>query len=107
MSQDRNNQTVFWSGLLLGSGIGAVISLLVTPRTGKENREVLKKTASALPEMADDFTTTLQVHSNRLSSSASQNWQQTLNRLQNAIASGVEASHNYHKQNKDQNSQSD
>lgn len=100
MSQNQNNQTVFWNGLLLGSSIGAVVSLLLAPRTGKETRQILKKTASALPEMADDLSTTLQLQTHRLSDSALQNWEQTLNRLQKAIAAGVEASQNYNEQNK-------
>lgn len=96
MSQNQNNQTVFWSGLVLGTSIGTIVSLLLAPRTGKETRQLLQKSASALPEMADDLTTTLQAHRHRLSSSAWQNWQQTLNRLQIAISAGVEASQNYY-----------
>ena len=95
MSQDQNNQTVFWSGFLLGSSIGAIVSLLLAPNSGQKNRQLLQKTASALPQMADDFATTLQSHGHHLSDSAKQNWQRTLNRLQVAIAAGVEASRNY------------
>lgn len=98
MSQNQNNQTVFWSGLLLGSSIGALVSLLLAPRTGKETRQLLQKSASALPEMANDLTTTLQDHGHRLSHSAGQNWRQTLNRLQVAIIAGLEASQNYGKE---------
>ncbi len=107
MSQNQNNKTVFWNGLLLGSSIGAVISLLFAPRTGKETRQILKKTASALPEMADDLSTTIQLQSHRLSDSALQNWEQTLNRLQKAIAAGVEASQKYNEQNKEGKNQLD
>ena len=101
MSQDQNNKTVFWSGLLLGSSIGAIVTLLLAPNSGQKNRQLLQKTASALPQMADDLATTLQSHGHHLSNSAKQNWQQTLNRLQIAIAAGVEASRNYNKQSTD------
>ncbi len=101
---NSNNQTVFLGGLLLGGSIGAIFSLLFAPRTGKETRKILGKTAKALPEMADDLTTTLQAQSHRLSDSALQNWEQTLTRLQKAIAAGVEASNNYNKQEQEQDS---
>jgi len=100
MSEDQNKQTVFWSGLLLGGSIGAIVSLLLAPRTGKETRKLLQKSAEALPEMAEDLTTTLQAQSHRLSHSALQNWEQTLNRLQLAIVAGVEASQNHQKETK-------
>lgn len=103
----NNNQTIFWGGLLLGGSIGAVFSLLFAPRTGKETRQILGKTAKALPEMADDLTTTLQAQSHRLSDSALENWEQTLNRLQQAIAAGVEASNNYNQQRQQQDSKPD
>ncbi len=103
MSQNKNNQTVFWSGLLLGSSIATLVSLLLAPRTGKETRQIVQKSASALPEMANDLTTTLQDHSNRIVDSWGQNWQQGVNRLQVAISAGVKASQNYRQESSRQN----
>lgn len=91
MSEDKN-KTAFIGGLLLGGSIGAIASLFLAPRTGKENRQILKKTAQALPEMAEDLSSTLRVNSNRLSASALHNWEDTLTRLKVAIAAGLEAS---------------
>ena len=80
------------SGLLVGSAIGAVAGLLVAPRTGKQTREILKKSASALPELAEDLSTSVQVQADRLSGSATIAWDDTLARLREAIAAGLEAS---------------
>ncbi len=91
MSKNNNGITFVW-GLLIGSALGTAIGLLAAPRTGKETRRILQKTAEALPSMAEDLSTTVQLNADRLSESALSNWEQTLTRLKAAIASGVKAS---------------
>jgi gas vesicle protein len=85
----------FLSGILLGAAAGAIAGLLAAPRPGQETRRQLKKTAQqsadALPELAEDLTTALQVQADRLSATARQGWDDTLLRLKDAIAAGVEA----------------
>ncbi|BAQ61402.1 hypothetical protein GM3708_1808 [Geminocystis sp. NIES-3708] len=93
MSQDQKNNN-FIIGLVVGSGIATIATLLFSPRNGSENRKVLKKTAEALPEIAQDFSSTLQVNRHRLSTSALKKWDNTLDRLKTAIIAGVEASQN-------------
>ncbi len=90
MSNKRSG--LFISGLLLGSAIGTVTGLLVAPRTGKQTRQVLQKSASALPELAEDLSSSVQLQADRLSESASSAWDDTLLRLKEAIAAGLEAS---------------
>jgi gas vesicle protein len=92
MSKKNNNNLLFIGGMIIGSTIGVLTGLLVAPRSGKETRKIVQKTAKALPEIAEDFSSTVQLNTNRLSSSARKNWGQTLTRLQKAIASGIEAS---------------
>ena len=41
----------------------------MAPRTGKETRKVIEKSADALPELAEDLTASLQMQANRLSKS--------------------------------------
>ena len=94
MSQEEKNNT-FLLGIIVGSSMATIITLLFTPRNGQENRKIVSKTAQALPEMAQDISSTLQIKSNRLSQSALQKWDNTLNRLKKSIAAGVEASENY------------
>lgn len=79
-------------GLLVGAAVGAVAGLLLAPKTGQETRKILKKSAEALPELAEDLTTSVQFHADRMSETALRNWDDTLLRLKEAIAAGVEAS---------------
>jgi gas vesicle protein len=52
----------------------------------------LKKSADALPELAEDLSSSVQLHADRLSESALRNWDGTLARLKESIAAGIEAS---------------
>ena len=79
-------------GIMVGGLVGTVTGLLLAPRSGQETRRILKKSADALPELAEDLATTLQLQTDNLSESAQRNWQGTLDRLKEAIAAGVEAS---------------
>ena len=93
MSDRRSGNSGFLvGGFLLGTAVGAVAGLLLAPKSGKETRRILKKSADALPEIAEDLSTNVQVQANRLSSSAIKNWDGTLIRLRDAIATGIEAS---------------
>lgn len=88
----QNPTGVFISGLMIGSAVGTVIGLLMAPRTGKETRKVIRKSADALPELAEDLTTSIQLQADRLSESTLDNWEGTLDRLRLAIAAGIETS---------------
>lgn len=89
----KTNRTgLFIGGVAIGSAVGTVLGLLIAPRTGQETRVLLRKSADALPELAEDLSTSLQLQADRLSDSALRNWDGTLNRLREAIAAGVEAS---------------
>jgi gas vesicle protein len=79
---------------MLGAAAGAVAGLLAAPRTGEETRHILKKTADALPDLAEDLSSTVQLQADRLSEKALRNWDGTLERLKVAIAAGVEATRN-------------
>ena len=88
----NNNSGLFVVGVVLGSMVGTVTGLLLAPRSGKETRRIIKKSADALPEMAEDLSTSVQLQADRLSQSAQKNWDGTLTRLKEAIAAGIEAS---------------
>ena len=78
-------------GILIGSAMGAVAGLLMAPKTGRETRRLLRKSADALPELAEDLATSVQTHAHRLSGTAMNNWDGTLARLKDAVAAGVDA----------------
>jgi gas vesicle protein len=77
---------------MIGSAVGTAVGLLIAPRTGKETRKVIKKSADALPELAEDLTTSIQLQADRFSGSTLENWEDTLTRLKLAIATGIETS---------------
>jgi gas vesicle protein len=88
---DRNRST-FIGGIILGTSIGAVAGLLAAPRKGRDTRRLLKKTATAVPQMAEDISSSIKFQADRLAAAASDRWQDTLDRLSLAIEAGVIAS---------------
>ncbi len=92
IKMSNNRSGVFIGGMMLGATIGALTGLLVAPRTGRETRKLLKKSADALPELAEDLSTSVQLQADRLSANALRNWDETLDRLRDAIAAGIIAS---------------
>lgn len=93
MADDRSGGSGWLlGGLLIGVAAGAVAGLLIAPRSGRETRQFLRKSANALPELAEDLSSSVQLQADRLSESAVRNWDGTLTRLREAIAAGLEAS---------------
>ncbi|NEN90523.1 MAG: YtxH domain-containing protein [Okeania sp. SIO3H1] len=82
----------FISGLLLGSAIGTLTGLLIAPRTGKKTQQLVKKSASAIPQLLTDLSTSVKFQTNRFSGATTNSWEETLERLTEAIAAGLEAS---------------
>jgi gas vesicle protein len=86
----NNRSGVFIGGLMLGAAIGTLAGLLVAPRTGRETRKLLQKSANTLPELAEDLATNVQIQADRLSSTALKNWDETLERMKEAISVGID-----------------
>ncbi len=103
----NNRSVVFFGGLMLGATIGTLAGLLMAPRTGRETRQLLKKSANALPELAEDLSTSVQLQADRLSANALRNWDETLERLREAIAAGIDASQRESQAIKRKNSESE
>ncbi len=90
MANQQGSGGAFLGGLLLGGAIGTVVGLLIAPRSGKETRQLLRKSADALPELLEDISTSFEQHRGRLSETTQERWQATLDRLKEAIAVGIE-----------------
>jgi gas vesicle protein len=88
---DKQRDT-FIGGVIIGAAIGTVAGLLAAPRRGRDSRRLLRKTASAVPQMAEDVSTSVKFQTDRLSAAASDRWHETIDRLGNAIAAGIVAS---------------
>ncbi|WP_088242367.1 YtxH domain-containing protein [Calothrix rhizosoleniae] len=83
---------VFIGGLMLGTAIGTLTGLLIAPRKGRETRKLLQKSANAIPEVAEDLSTSLHIQADRIYHHTRLNLGETIERLQLAIAAGVDAS---------------
>ncbi|MGK7921589.1 MAG: YtxH domain-containing protein [Trichodesmium sp.] len=83
---------LFITGLLLGSAIGTATGLLIAPRNGKKTRQLVKKSASAIPQLVTDVSTSVKLQKDRFSDSTSNSWEDFSQRLKQAIAAGLEAS---------------
>ena len=70
----ENRGGAFMGGLILGAAFGAIAGVLLAPRSGRETRQILKKSADALPELAEDLSSSVQLQADRLSESAVRNW---------------------------------
>jgi gas vesicle protein len=86
----------FLGGFLIGTAVGGALGLLLSPKSGKETRRLLRKSADALPDLANDFASevgsNMQIQADRLSEQAGRTLEETMVRLQEAIAIGKEAS---------------
>lgn len=92
----NNRSGAFLGGMIIGAVFGTVAGLLVAPRTGRETRQLIKKSADALPELAEDLSTTVQLQADRLSETALRNWDGTLGRLREAVSAGLDATQREH-----------
>jgi gas vesicle protein len=88
---DKNRGALI-GGMLIGAALGAVAGLLVAPRKGQDTRKILGKTMAAVPQMAEDISSSVQLQADRLSEVTSDRWHDTLDRLGTAISAGIVAS---------------
>jgi gas vesicle protein len=102
---DKNRAT-FIGGILIGAAIGAVAGLLVAPRKGRDTRKILNKTAAAVPQMAEDIASSVQLQADRLSAATGDRWNDTLDRLATAVSAGIVASQSVRELNAPTNSTS-
>jgi gas vesicle protein len=86
------NHGTFIGGIFVGAAIGAVAGLLAAPRKGRDTRKILNKTVSAVPQMAEDIASSVQLQADKLSAATGDRWHDTLDRLSTAISAGIIAS---------------
>jgi gas vesicle protein len=87
-----NGAGKFLGGFLIGSAIGALVGLSITPRSRKQAKRLLHKSAEVLPEIAEGLTANVQYKRDRLTESAQKTMSEALDRLREAITIGQEAS---------------
>jgi len=87
-----NGAGKFFGGVIVGTVIGAAVGILFAPRSGKETRQALKRSAKDLPQLAEEVSANVQYQADRLTIQAQRTIDEALIRLQEAIATGQEAS---------------
>ena len=87
-----NNNHKFIGGILVGTAIGVVVGLLTAPRKGRDTRKLVGKTVTAVPQMAEDISSSVKFQTDRLTSTVGDNWHDTLDRLSASISAGIVAS---------------
>jgi gas vesicle protein len=87
-----NHQGGTFAGFFLGAALGSLGALLLAPRSGRETRQQLSRALQDLAQITESLTVDVQSQAERLSDQALQQWEDTLNRLREAIAAGIEAS---------------
>ncbi len=87
-----NGAGKFVGGFLIGSALGTVLGLLFAPKTGKETRRLLRKSADAIPEIASEISSNVQSQADRLTEQAGRTFDSTIERMQDAISAGKDAS---------------
>jgi gas vesicle protein len=88
---DKNRGALI-GGMLIGAAIGTVAGLLAAPRKGRDTRKILGKTMAAVPQMAEDVSSSVQLQADKLSAATGDRWHDTLDRLSTAISAGIVAS---------------
>jgi gas vesicle protein len=87
-----NGEGKFFGGLIVGTAIGAAIGVLFAPRAGKATRQALKRSAQEIPQLAGELGANVQYQADRLTEQVQSTINEALIRLQEAIATGQEAS---------------
>jgi gas vesicle protein len=79
-----------FGGMLVGTVAGAAAGIWLSSRRHQRIRYLTRKSTAALPEIAEDVSTSMQLRANRLSHVVHRRWDSFLGRLQEAVAVGVE-----------------
>lgn len=87
---DKQNNLI--TGLVIGSTVGTIAGIFLASRRGKDTKVIVKKSLQALPELTEDLVTTAQRRGNQWSRLATKRLNNSLTRVQKAIAAGLEAS---------------
>jgi gas vesicle protein len=89
-----NGAGKFLGGLIVGTAIGGALGVLFAPRSGKETRQALKRSAQDLdlPQLAEEIGSNVQYQTDRLTETAQRTIDEALMRLQDAIAAAQETS---------------
>lgn len=91
MSENRGDSAGYMGWFLLGTLIGAGAALLLTPKTGKEARELLSDRGSEWAKRAQELAGDLQVRAGELFEKSRDLFEEQTQRLTSAFEAGRQA----------------
>ena len=90
MSEDKNNDR-FLVGLIIGSSISTIVTLLFHPDSGVKNRQKLRQASEKIPELTGDLSANWKTYGRDLFTYSRKQWSNTVRRVQVAIDAGMQA----------------
>ena len=90
MSEDKNNDR-FLVGLIIGSSISTIVTLLFHPDSGAKNRQKLRQASKKIPELTGDLSANWKTYGRDLFNYSRKQWNNTVRRVQVAIDAGMQA----------------
>jgi gas vesicle protein len=92
MAAERNNDAAGYLGwFFLGSVIGAATALLLTPRSGRETREILAERGGELARRAQEMATEAQGRAGEWLDKSRELFEEQTQRLMTAFEAGKDA----------------
>jgi len=91
MATDRGGAGAYLGWFLLGATLGGLAGLLLTPRTGEENREYLSDRSSELARRAQELAVEAQGRASEWLDKSRELFEEQTHRLMGAFEAGREA----------------
>jgi gas vesicle protein len=91
MAEERGDAAGYLGWFFLGALVGAGAALLLTPRTGRETRDLLKDKGEELARRAGEFTSETQVKAGDLFEKGRELFEEQTQRLVSAFEAGKAA----------------
>jgi gas vesicle protein len=91
MASDRGDTGGYLGWFLLGAALGAATALLTTPRTGRENRDLLTERGGEAAKRAQEWAGEAQNHAGEWLDKSRELFEEQTQRLMSAFEEGKEA----------------
>ena len=91
MGSERGDSGGYLGWFLFGAALGAAVALLTTPRTGRENRQLLAEQGGDVAKRAQEWADEAQNHAGEWLDKSREMFEEQTTRLINAFEEGKEA----------------
>lgn len=91
MADDRGDAAAYLGWFFLGAALGAAAALLITPKTGRETRDLLAEKSNELARKAQEFATEAQGRAGEWFDKSRELFEEQTQRLLGAFEAGRQA----------------